>query len=233
MKALILMTRIPVPGKTKTRLMEVLSPEECAMLHECFLKDIFAALELLDDVDIYVSHTTEGDIDILKTIVPRGIEFLPQKGEKLGERMHNAISEVLQREYSRVILIGSDIPGLQPCDISEAFETLEESDIVLGPTLDGGYYLVGMKSPSAQIFDDSLKWGNKTVLEGTLDIANKLGLETGLAAKYRDIDTRDDLECFITYATSGAADSQVFPQNTLEFLIKRWSDDDAKIYAER
>ncbi|AHM57044.1 hypothetical protein EAL2_c17490 [Peptoclostridium acidaminophilum DSM 3953] len=233
MKALILMTRIPVPGKTKTRLMEILSPEECAALHECFLKDVFAALELLDDVDIYVSHTTEGDLDILKAIVPRGVEFLPQKGEKLGERMNNAVAEVLLRGYSKVMLIGSDIPGLQPCDIDDAFSRLDANDVVLGPTLDGGYYLVGMKSLHARIFDDSLKWGNKSVLEGTLDIANKLGLETGLAAKYRDIDTRNDLECFMTFATEGVNHCEVFPQNTVEFLITRWSGDYAKRYAEK
>jgi uncharacterized protein len=224
MDALIIMTRIPIPGKTKTRLMNVFTGEECAELHRCFLRDIFNMFEIIkDDIEIFLTYTPEDSFDVIKEIVPGNIKTFPQQGEKLGERMMNSIDLVLTKGYSKVILIGADIPNIQPHDIKEAFETLDNSDVVLGPTFDGGYYLVGMKKLYGEVFNDNLKWGNKSVFEGTLDIANRLSLKTGLAKKYRDIDTRDDLISFVEHLSAQEQNFRVFPGNTMNFIKKCWS----------
>ena len=147
MNALILMTRIPIPGQTKTRLMDLLTGDECAGLHMAFLKDLFTTFTELKDIDLFMTYTPEDSFTILEYMIPESIESFPQIGEDLGERMYNAINQVLGKGYKKVVLIGSDIPDLLARDIQTSFQLLDDHDIVFGPTYDGGYYLVGMKKP--------------------------------------------------------------------------------------
>ena len=193
MNALILMTRIPIPGKTKTRLMDLLTGDECAGLHMSFLKDLTATFTELQDIDVFMTYTPEDSLFILESVIPESIESFPQKGEDLGEKMFNAINQVLLKGYKKVVLMGSDIPDLSAKDIQASFQILEEHDIVLGPTYDGGYYLVGMKRCHEKIFRIPKKWGGKSVLESTIEIGNEQNLTIGLSPKYRDIDTKEDL----------------------------------------
>lgn len=219
MNALILMTRIPIPGKTKTRLMETMTGNECAELHMAFLMDLFDTFnELKDKLDIYITYTPDNSLNIIEDIIPKYIKTFPQEGQDLGDKMYNAIDNVLSMGYDNVILIGSDIPDISSRDINIAFEILKEKDIVLGPSYDGGYYLVGMKEPDNGIFHISKKWGGLSVLESTIDIANSEGLSIGLAPKYRDIDTKEDLFEFMkTYEN----ESNARALNTIKF-IKEW-----------
>jgi rSAM/selenodomain-associated transferase 1 len=230
MNALILMTRIPIPGKTKTRLMKVLSGEECAQIHSCFLMDVFETLKNINDfADIFLTYTPDDSLGVIKEMVPDWMTCFPQMGENLGERMKNSIDMLLKKGYEKVILIGSDIPDLSARDLKKAFMVLDSNDIVLGPTLDGGYYLVGMKTTHKEIFNNSLKWGNKSVFEATVDIANKCGLKIGLASKYRDIDDEKDLLNFIERFNGEVQDETPLPHNTIMFINKLWSDlEDAK-----
>ncbi|OPJ57269.1 TIGR04282 family arsenosugar biosynthesis glycosyltransferase [Alkalithermobacter paradoxus] len=231
MNALILMTRVPIPGKTKTRLMEILTGEECASIHTCFLFDIFNVLsKIKDNVDVYLTYTPEDEFKLMESIIPSYISVFAQQGETLGERMSNSIEYLLNNGYSKVILIGSDIPDIQSDDIIKGFDILNKNDLVLGPTFDGGYYLVGMKNIYKSIFSDNIKWGYKSVLEGTLDISNKLGISVGLAKKYKDIDTKEDLVDFWNRVKSGYFEDKISPQNTINFLRKYWGDN---CYAER
>ncbi len=191
MDALIIMTRIPIPGQTKTRLMDIITGTECAELHLAFLKDIVVEfVELIEDMDIFLTYTPDHSFHILEPIIPINIEIFPQMGEDLGERMHSAIKKVLSMGYKKVILMGSDIPNIKAKDIRNAFTILDDHDVVLGPSHDGGYYLVGMKEPNDTIFHINKKWGGKSVLESTIDKGNNQGLSIGLAEKYRDIDTK-------------------------------------------
>ena len=231
MKALILMTRIPVPGKTKTRLMDVFTGEKCAGIHKCFLLDLFNIINYIkDDVDIFLTYTPEGNLNIIQDIIPNYIKCFPQTGDDLGARMGNAIGKVFDTGYKEAILIGSDIPDIQPYELLDAFSILENNDICLGPTFDGGYYLVGMKKLHKEIFDKELKWGKKSVLEGTIDIANNMGLSVGLAAKHMDIDTKEDLIKFKKKVDEGGFLNRVAPENTIKYLKKCWS---GVQYAER
>lgn len=225
MNALILMTRVPVQGRTKTRLMKILSGEECVKLHESFLLDIFNVFEFIkDDIDIFLTFTPEHSFSLMEDIVPDYIKCFPQQGKDLGERMLNGFIHLFNKGYTKVTLMGSDIPDIQPEDIKISFEALEKSDIVLGPTIDGGYYLIGMKKAYGDIFDDKLKWGNKSVLEGTIDIANSLGLKIDFTSKLMDIDTKEDLLSFMKKTHGIDTKPQVIPYNTINYLNNLWSD---------
>ncbi|WP_338471724.1 TIGR04282 family arsenosugar biosynthesis glycosyltransferase [Niallia sp. XMNu-256] len=221
MNALILMTRIPIPGKTKTRLMDLLTGSECAQLHMAFLKDLFATFEDLKDIDLFMTYTPEDSFFIIENMIPDSMKHFPQQGEDLGEKMFNAINQVFQKGYKKVILIGSDIPDLSAEDIQTSFKVLEECDLVLGPTYDGGYYLVGMKASNEKIFHIPKKWGGKSVLESTIEIGNEQDLSIGLSQKYRDIDTKEDLFEFERKNNHSKA------SNTMKWILD-WRRKDAK-----
>ncbi|SHJ88322.1 hypothetical protein SAMN02745912_01477 [Paramaledivibacter caminithermalis DSM 15212] len=225
MKALILMTRVPMPGRTKTRLMKILSGEECANLHKCFLLDLFNVFEFIkEDIDIYLTYTPEESFFLMKDYIPGYIKCFPQHGKNLGEKMFNGFRYLFNKGYTKLALMGADIPDIQPDDIKKSFEVLENSDVVLGPTTDGGYYFIGMKKAYENLFEDKLKWGNKSVLEGTIDIANGLDLEIGFANKFRDIDTKEDLIAFIEEIDNKKDRLDVVPYNTINYLNNLWSD---------
>ncbi len=225
MNALILMTRVPVPYKTKTRLMNIFTGEQCADIHRCFLLDLFRVCnKLKHSIDIYLTYTPEGDLHLFKDIIPDYIKIFPQEGKDLGAKMNNAINSLLHKNYEKVILIGTDIPEIQPEYIEKAFTILDKKDLCFGPTMDGGYYLVGMKCPHEGIFCEDIHWGNKSVMEGTMEKANKKGFTVGLAHKCRDIDTKEDIKEFINHIRMKDVHYKVFPINTIAFITEYWSD---------
>ncbi|OHW62351.1 2-phospho-L-lactate guanylyltransferase [Andreesenia angusta] len=220
MKAIILMTRVPIPGKTKTRLMEVLSPEECAEIHSCFLRDIFGVMGKLEpEIDVYVSYTPEDEFRILSELLPEDVKAFPQHGETLGDRMKHAFEAVFKMGYDEVVLMGSDVPEIDLECLEESFVQLESNDMCVGPTLDGGYYLIGMKEVQSEIFSEDMKWGCNTVLEGTFRQINSQGLSVGLVTKQRDIDTGDDFE-YLMNKLGAFEESGTAPRNTIDFLRK-------------
>lgn len=183
--ALIIFTRIPESGKTKTRLQKKLSMEECANLHKCFLKDIYDRFINLNDINIIIHYTAEGDLNILKKIFYKENMYIEQCGNNLKERMYNSIKYTLNLKYDKCILIGTDIPEIDEEDIIKAFSLLDNNDFVFGPSHDGGYYLVGMKEANDIFKSDNLK-----------DIMNFLeanNLKYGLISKKYDIDEYEDL----------------------------------------
>lgn len=186
--ALIIFTRIPEAGKTKTRLQKKLSMEECANLHKCFLKDIHDIFVNLSDIDIIISHTDEGDLNILKSIFYKENLYIKQYGNNLNEKMYNAIKDTLNLKYDKCILIGADIPEINEEDIIEAFSLLDDNDFVFGPSYDGGYYLVGIKEVNDLIF--------KSESENLKDLINILeanNLKYKLVSEKHDIDEYKDL----------------------------------------
>ncbi|HAX52918.1 MAG TPA: glycosyl transferase, partial [Lachnospiraceae bacterium] len=143
-EAILIFTRIPIPGHTKTRMMPYFSEKECAQLHICFLEDIVRECQKTGR-DLYVFFTPEGKQNILFPIFGKIVKYREQKGSSLGERMKNALQEVFEDGYRACVLIGTDIPELRASYLENAFEKLRTQDVVLGPTPDGGYYLIGMK----------------------------------------------------------------------------------------
>ena len=198
--ALIIFTREPEEGRTKTRLMPYFSPAQCAELHRCMLKDISKEMQKAD-ADIFVAYTCgdgpddPGEPAFLRSIVKRNTVFIRQRGEDIGSRMRNAFDDVLGSGYSKAVLIGTDIPGIRSETIDSALELLDSTDVVMGPTEDGGYYLIGMKSVHPEAFDVRT-YGVSTVFDETIASIRKAGLSAGLVSAYPDIDTPEDLAGF-------------------------------------
>ncbi len=190
-KAVICFTRVPQPGKTKTRLMSFLTGEDCAALHIAFLEDISAVLNPYD-ADVFVAYTPEGDHRELQRIFPYAKEFFSQKGGELGEKMHNCICHVLNMGYESCVLVGADLPLLSKEHFDSAFTALEKADVSLGPTEDGGYYLVGLKKPCATMFTNQ-SYSCDSVFASAVKAAESCGCVVEAALGCNDVDTADDL----------------------------------------
>lgn len=215
-KALIIFTRVPVPGYTKTRLMPYFTPKQCAGLHRCFLQDIAGVCQKAE-ADVFVCYTQErpGN-NILFHIFGECAGYFPQEGENLGQRMYRAIEYVLKKGYQACILIGTDVPEVKHTDICQAFEILETKDIVFGPTADGGYYLVGMKTAKKEVFEKQT-YGHGSVLYNTMCGLEKKNLSVGLGKKHFDIDTREDIE---SYRDRMRSDKSLQKTETGKYLMR-------------
>ena len=189
-RAVICFTRVPKPGATKTRLLPVLKPQQCADLHWAFLKDLADTYRKLD-AHLFVAYTPDADWESLKTVFPHA-GFYPQKGNDLGERMYRVIRKVLELGYESAVLTGTDLPMMTAAHLESGFAVLEEKDIAIGPTSDGGYYLIGMKKPCREVFRVE-GYGGASVFESTVAAAEDAGLSVGLALPCDDVDTPGDL----------------------------------------
>lgn len=190
-QAVILFTRVPKPGLTKTRLLPVLSPDQCASLHWAFLKDLADLYRELD-AHLFIAYAPDPDWEWLKSVFPNA-GYFPQKGNDLGERMYRVIRKVLDLGYESVILTGADLPMMTAKHIDSGFAALETNDIAIGPTSDGGYYLIGMKKPCREVFRVE-GYGEASVFENTVMAAKNAGLSVGLALPCDDVDTPEDLK---------------------------------------
>lgn len=189
-RALIIMTRVPVAGETKTRLMSDLSGEECVAFHEACLNDL---IHIQGKIKIptyiyYSGFLTEKFISIFH----EKVKFIPQEGSDLGERMAQAFRQTLN-SHKHVVMIGSDVPNLTVPHFEKAFDVLDsKKDLVFGPALDGGYYLIGMNTFHPELFQ-GITWGGSEVLEKTLEQVHGKGLSYSLLEMMRDLDTFEDL----------------------------------------
>lgn len=190
-RAVIIFTRVPRPGETKTRMMPHLSAIQCARLHTCFLKDI--AGQCRDcGADVFVSYTPENGRKELEQILGPADGWFPQEGETLGERMYRAIAQAFGRGCGSCLLVGTDVPELHKSSLEKAFAVLEDKDTVFGRTGDGGYYLVGMKRPLREAFSLN-SYGHARVLEETLRDMEQAGLTVGFTDQLTDMDIPADL----------------------------------------
>ena len=189
--ALILFTRVPIPGATKTRLMPFLNGKECAEIHTCFLQDIYEKAKSVQ-ADLFVFYTPRDEKELLKQVLDEKAMCFPQHGADLGERMKNAIGIALRMGYEKVVLIGTDIPQIHPETLKNAFDNLKDKDIVIHPTFDGGYYLIGMKREYDSIWKIE-RYGTNTVIYDTLQHMKNEKLLTSVGQMYYDVDDKDDL----------------------------------------
>ena len=189
--ALILFAMIPMTGKTKVRLMPFLSAEECVTLYGCFTRDVYQKAKEVD-ADVYVFFTPRDKGGALKTLLGEDVILLPQHGDDLGQKMRNAIGAVLRLGYHKVVLMGMDIPHIHTETIQNAFDNLEQKDIVIHPALDGGYYLIGMKREYESIWNIS-RYGTNTVMYDTLQHMKAENLSISVGQMYYDIDRKEDL----------------------------------------
>lgn len=212
-RGLIIFTRLPIPGKTKTRLEKNLAQVECASLHINMLKDLNETAKRVD-ADIFVSFTPNGDTTLISDIFTvKNVMFAQKNNANIWERMSLAMKHIFEKGYDRVILIGADIPEITSEHINSSFEALDSVDIVITPTEDNGYCLIGLKSHNKEIFNlDNLTSGN--VFLNTFNIAIESGKKVYVNEKLLDLDEAEDLYKLV----SSGEDNKKACKNTLSYL---------------
>ncbi len=189
---LILFGRYPVPGKTKTRLVPLLGEVGAADWHRRRVEMALAdALQNKAISTVAFCYTGCGHTAVRRWLGHVPVRFMPQRDDDLGERMRTAMFDALDRLGGRVVLVGTDIPQMTQAHINAAFDALDRHDVVLGPSTDGGYWLVGLRRKD-EIFQN-IGWGSETVLDETLATIRKKGLQVACLPKLNDIDTPSDL----------------------------------------
>jgi rSAM/selenodomain-associated transferase 1 len=194
-RALIVFVKAPIPGEVKTRLIPHLTSIEAANLYKCFVMDVIksaSAVRSQPKINVaYQSHPKASDISWLGLKNPP--DLIKQEGRSLGERLIHAFGIAFGRGAKHVIIIGSDSPNLPTHYLEAAFTALNEADVVLGPALDGGYYLVGLSRPCLKLFED-VSWSNDQIFERTSQNATRYGYTLKVLPSHYDIDTIDDLQ---------------------------------------
>ena len=198
-KAIIIFSRLPIGQETKTRLADLLNENQREILHLMMWADIFSEImKISDDIKIFLYWTGSGDINNYKNFIPENFILRQQSGLNLGEKMNNAMQEIFTTGYNRVVLIGSDIPSLRHENIKRAFDSLNHSDVVIAPSKDGGYWLIGMKKFLPEVFNISeSKWGNSSVLDSTIMKLKDSGISYKFADTLQDLDTPEDIKIFM------------------------------------
>jgi len=194
LNTLLVVAKQPTPGQTKTRLCPPLTHDQAASLYECFLRDTLDTMRNVHDVQCVIGfHPVEAN-DYFKRLAP-DMKLACQYGDSLGERLDHLLTEALSSGSQRVVVMDSDSPNLPADYISQAFEQLMNADVVIGPTRDGGYYLIGMKQPQPHLLRQ-VEMSTPNVLADTLALAQATGLNVSLLPAWYDIDTVADLHQF-------------------------------------
>ncbi len=188
----------PVPGMVKTRLSPPLTLDEAATLHGSLVLDTLEHTRTGRGFDRFLACAPSKQHPFFQALAARQqIELWEQIPEDdLGKRMDHAFSQAFEKHYTYTVMIGSDLPTIDSDIITQARTALNEHDIVIGPSIDGGYYLIGLKQPTPELFID-IPWSTNEVTSRTQEMADRLGLSVKLLAQQRDLDTIDDLQVFI------------------------------------
>jgi rSAM/selenodomain-associated transferase 1 len=195
-RVLVIMAKAPRPGAVKTRLVPSLSPAAVAAFYCCLLDDTLALARSLGDVEVAIMCP---DLDVNELARLAGTQLannqasvVAQKGDGLAAGLNSVFAHFAEGQQRRVIAFNSDSPHLPRSVLEDAFEALAAHDVVVGPTHDGGYYLVGAKASHPTLFaGDGM--GTSSALDGLLARARALELSVGFAAPFYDIDVADDL----------------------------------------
>ena len=241
--ALGVMTKAPQAGRVKTRLVPPLTPEEAAELNKCFLRDTAAAISIAcsrrpagDASKTQFEHacaphseaataacgiavyTPIGAESAYDDILPADFSLLPQRGEKFGDRLYFAVEDLFKCGFDSVCLIDSDSPTVPVENFAESVELLSTAKdrVVLGPSDDGGYYLIGVKKPHRHLFEQ-IDWSTEHVLNQTMQRATEIGIEIKLLQTGYDVDDGASLRRLCNELLSKQGDDSAAP-NTRKFL---------------
>ena len=188
---LVIMAKAPKPGVVKTRLAQTLPLAAVVELYRCLLDDTMALASSLDDVDVAIM-CPESDVEDLSRAVGNTVPIVAQSGDGLAAGLTSVFAHFARGRGRRIIAFNSDSPHLPASVLKAAFETVAAHDLVVGPTHDGGYYLVGAKSSHPTLFaGDGM--GTSSALERLLSRARTLKLSVGFAETFYDVDIADDL----------------------------------------
>ena len=190
-RLLVIMAKAPKPGAVKNRLTPRLSLQAVTAFYRCLLDDTLALARSLVGVEIAIM-CPDSDVNELASLTGQGVRVVAQKGEGLAAGLTSVFAHFVEGPQRRIIAFNSDSPHLPRSVIEEAFEILRAHDLVVGPTDDGGYYLVGAKASHPTLFSGG-GMGTSSTLDRLLSRARVLELSVGFEDPFYDIDVADDL----------------------------------------
>ncbi len=190
--ALVIFAKYPEPGAVKTRLGPQFSPEEASQFYRLMAEEIVKVHSQAGSYKCIVCCFPEEKIDEFRSWLGEKIHLIPQRGEDLGTKQLNAFIDSEKLGFNRTIIIGSDCPSITVSDIEEAFVHIEGDKIALGPSDDGGYYLIGSTLPRADLFE-GVNWSTTSVFSEVASNAEKVGVDIATLPGRNDIDTYEDL----------------------------------------
>lgn len=209
---LLVFTRFPRPGRTKTRLIPTLGPDGAAILQRAMTAHLVGSWRALLAAGVILEIRYEGAASrrqMHRWLGP-GLRYAPQGEGNLGERLQRAFAETFRHGVRQVLAVGTDCPALGARLLGEAFEALREAEVVLGPAADGGYYLIGLRRLHPALFD-RIPWGSDGVLAVTLERARQHGLNVRLLAELPDVDRPEDLRHWEAVQAKAARWAVVIP----------------------
>jgi uncharacterized protein len=196
-RALILFAKDPVEGQVKTRLSSLLDASTILCLYHHFLRDSIEKICSVAEVDRFIGIASDPKTNYFDDVSKsQPVSLFVQKGGNLGERMRQAFEYRFREGYERVVIIGSDSPTLPAAYIAQALQS--EKEVVIGPSTDGGYYLIGMRGKVTDIFRD-VAWGSDRVLSETLNVLKEQQAEAELLPVWYDVDLPEDLRFLKTH----------------------------------
>ena len=216
--AVAIMAKAPMAGEVKTRLCPPLSRADAAELYRRFLLDKIEQVRALRTASLAIAYTPAEARAFFEEVAP-GFILVPQRGADLGDRLANSLGALLDTGYRGALAIDSDTPTLPLGFLQQALDlvTTPEIDVVLGPTEDGGYYLIGLRTVHHELFE-TMAWSTSQVLPETIRRADAKGLRVACLPPWYDIDTPDDLARL--QAALAASDGGA-PRHTRAFLLER------------
>jgi rSAM/selenodomain-associated transferase 1 len=187
------MAKEPKVGETKTRLCPPLTLSQAASLYDAMLRDTINLANGLVEVQLAIAVTPPQATDFFRSISPSGTNLLPIAGADIGDCLHQALSHLLTAGHPQAIALNTDGPTLPHGYLQQAMADLDQADVVLGPSEDGGYYLIGIKQAYPELFQ-GIQWSTAQVTVETLRRARELGLKVEQLPPWYDVDTSFDLE---------------------------------------
>ncbi len=199
-ETLIIYSRYPEPGKTKTRMIPQLGAEDAAQLQrEMTEHTLNTAKKIKSDREINIEiHFAGGNQHLMSDWLGKDIKCVPQISGDLGDRMNSSFTQAFDSNSRGVVTIGIDCPDIDRQILNNAFNSLQNNDLVLGVAKDGGYYLIGLNKATPELFQN-IDWGTDKVLNQTKAIAQQLNLNTQYLTTLSDVDRPEDLHVWQKY----------------------------------
>ena len=194
---LIVFVKYPAPGTVKQRLAQQIGMDSAAKIYRQIAEAVVNNTAPQDAADyrVEICFDPKDDKQLVRSWLTSSDRFSAQQGTGLGARMLNAFICAFESGFKRVILIGSDCPDISRQIIQQGFAHLQQKDIVIGPAYDGGYYLIGLRQPREEVFQD-IEWGTEKVFQQTCDKIKAAGSSFTLLPTLRDVDRVEDLKYY-------------------------------------
>lgn len=196
--AVLVFVKLPVEGEVKTRLARTTGNRFAALYYKICAENIISELDKLDNKSykVFLFYENENNRSEIVNWIDRPFDYIPQAGVDLGERISNAFKSIFSKDYKKAVIIGSDIPDITAEYIDNAVRELQNYDVVISPSPDGGYNLLALRKFNPSLFKN-IEWSSENVLEKTIKLIKELKLNCKLLEPLIDIDDESDLQLWI------------------------------------